>query len=836
MPVIITPPPNGQSVPRKDPAPLSPGESPGGKAPSQLQLPFSAPGRAPGPKAEGCRFLCQMFALLVSSPQRRNYLLACAQAGLPISKDEAIALTQWWKEAVLDARVPLTKDSPEILIHIANQGIWKDVTLDFCLSSITSSNTFDELCDRRLITMLSKQTGCDREFLLFLAVTTAFLAADRRTEEEVSPLARDLLMLSLRELGLPAGWTYIRPDLRAQTGELRRLLVLSLSCALYAVYPQRIINLASNHGAAREIFLGGLRIIQAEFPDGLADAVWMQNQLLLALNESWCELAQALMDHRIPGFSGTLDQLFEMPVFSPCFTSHGGDLLRCDQNAALRVFVYGEQAGKSTLLRMVQLCCMLAHPFFTGLLPTCPRLCSIASSLKLRDDGYFPLPLSCAGGLESDGDPLVLAAEQLVRSLHLADTRLVEAVRDLCRQQCREGRVLLLVDDWDQAGRSMQDKLLHLDRSIHILATSSQPSRSQLRILNAAFQCWYITAFSPEGRRALIARLADQALPHRREEIRAWVTRLPANRYLSLFSDTHARLLRVLEEPEGQWSEMLVRCVKLELDRLDDADGRTDGFFQCLALCVLERRWQDTARGASDADLQRNPDVILCNLMDLPFYRSHFPEQVDPERIWAQASSRQVLVCPADVPQGYRFKNRLFCYSLAADGYLELLLGRREDGEDLLARFNRLSPEAFSYVIPLLMDRLCGARPEESGYRSEELLQAVCRLCQCVAAYALAQEESWQIRHCCQTIADLLQGTFHPNLLCLSQLRWEDPNQRLLWRARQLLLRAYLYLYGPAARSSEERGLPTPIQLLGNPMERLIFQEECPHAFLYPEF
>lgn len=808
-----------------------------------------------GPKSAGFRFLCRLFAAVSTDPDTQKMLYKCAHQRTCLEKDPAVELVMNWLFflPLIQGKLKIAKDSSALYLQRTLDDLHKsrndkgDLN-KYCTlvppqygSASEQWEKYTDICKRPLVQMFHKQTGATQKFLDFLAISFALSVGTSNSnfcfgKDQI----RKLLQLCLQQLGMPI--SYLLPeelDDRPQEDDgqytkLQEYLAVCLDQALYAVYPQQSKNLASCQQAAQQVFQNEYcRIDAEEDPDGLVRELVDRNCSIENLRKEWKQICRKLRVHQTSHFSGYLESVYEVPAFVPVSPETRTGVLYCDEQATLKRFIYGCQAGKSSFLRIVALCCMASHPFFNGFIEDDTGIfSSISRKLMFDASAYFPLLLDCRSISTDCTDPVAEAIRQFCGTLEAQSKHLSHSQRELyhqlvhqlCTQQLMEGQLLLLVDNWDQAPDKLREALYHPDEGLHVLIVSDQCRKSEMRKMSDNYMCWKITELTTEGKQNLISKAAKNPNDYQQLLVR--------NRYLDLFTDTPARLLLLLSYDGDSWDSMLTGEINSQLERLDMSSHFVDHFFHQLARGLLENHWMDSVRNSLDAESYRDWDVIPGRLPSQSLFRNDpFCDHQQANRIWEQACQDQILVCAADVPRGFRFKNPMFCYSLAADAYLEILQEKREADRSVTHSLCRLSPLHFSYVIVLLINRLCGTCSDDYGYRSEHVLDVLHTLCQSIAGYVLSLTDMDDAVHCCRALADILGGQYQENLLS-AQINTADFRRKGgVYHSRQILLRSYTYLYHATKCCHAPLVLPLPAQLIRPDQEELWFRRYYPQAF-----
>lgn len=816
---------------------------------------FEEPAQVLGPKATGFRFLCQLFAAVSTDPDTQKMLYKCANRLTCVEKDQAVDLVMNWLYFLprIQSKLKLTEDSSAQYLQLILDDLHKSRNdkknlNKYCalvppnFGSLSDQwAEYIKICRRPLVQMFHTQTGATQKYLDFLALSFALSVGTsdnnfRFGKDQI----RKVLQLCLQQLGMPIG--YLLPqelddrpqDDDGQYTKLQEYLAVCLDQALYAVYPQRSENLSSCQQKAQQAFQDEYCLIEAEDdPDGLIRELVDRNCSVENLRKEWKLICHRLRTHQTGHFSGYLESMYEVPVFVPVAPETQTGVLCCDEQGSLKRFIYGSQVGKSTFLRIVMLCCMASHPFFSGFIEDDGgAFDSISRTLMLDASCYFPLLLDCRSVGSDCADPVCEAIRQFCRTLDAQSKYLLsyqqklhhQLVHQLCTQQLMDGQLLLLVDNWDQAPAKLREALYRPDGQLHVLIVSDQCRKSEMRKMSDSYMCWKITGLTSEGKQHLIRKAAKDPSNYQRL--------LARNRCLDLFADTPARLLMLLSYDGNSWDSMLTREISSQLERLDMPGHSVDHFFHQLARGLLENRWIDPVRNTLDAEFYRDWDVIPGRLPSQALFRNDpFFDHRLANQIWEQACQGQILICAADVPRGFRFKNPMFCYSLAVDAYLELLLEETATDGSVTYSLRRLSPLHFSYVIVLLINRLCGIGPDDYGYRSEHVLDVLHTLCQSIAGYVLSLTDMDDAVHCCWALADILSGQYHENLLS-TQINTADFRRKGgVYHSRQILLRSYTYLYHATTYCHAPFELPLPAQLIRSDQETSWFSKYYPQAF-----
>lgn len=775
-----------------------------------MPIPTAVPAaqEATGTKVHGFRLICRLFAAVTTDLSLKQYLLRRAQDGSPLDTEAAVSLIENLLALLppVAARFRTQEGSAAHTLLSTLQDYPLDNTgLDLLYNNYCSSvptryddgpklTEFRNNLNRVLKAILTQQKGGGRDFMIFLALCFPLNAGrtDSRFSFEQAQLT-EVLRVCLREFDLPVGFGKLPepdPDTLHHpscTGDIHELLTVALGLSLQAAFPQKATNLVSGREKARKAFLKYCEDNKSSDPDSLLYRLMAYNDRLENLRINWNTCLSQHRTHSALAFRGDLDQIYEIPGLQPLGRTPFNQIMGTDLGASpLKVLLIGSQVGKSTLLKMAELCCVRSHEFFRIPMENAKAFDRIASWLGIRRGGYFPLLLHCAQASANDRDPVAAAVEQFLRELreltHNASIPMEELNRslllDLCRHQLAEERLLILADDWDLAPEALHQALMQPDPHLGVILTATHPMQDELRALETrAFARWVIDPFAGRDRQSYLDRIAPE--PELVDGL------LEKNRCLRIFCDTHQRIQELAVCRDGDWDRLVSQSISRKLELLAEQDYDTVSFFRRLALCSVEHRWNDMTVGASRSDLRRDPNNIPSNLFGREFYRRHFADLESARRIWEQATRRSLIVCHADVPSAYRFENPLLRYSLAADGYLELL--QSGQGEGLVARLSRLEPEDFSYVAVLTMERLCGV--EDESVLTDREKHSVLELAMAIAGYVMSLETPAQAQLCRWALEDILCGAYRANLLADPEL-----NPGLLRRSRSTLLRCLHHL------------------------------------------
>lgn len=818
---------------------------------------------ADGKKIEGFAFLCRLFAAMSRDPIVRKMLHNCADKAKGLEKDDALDLASNWLDNFLPPiqdKLDTRRESSARYLQRILQGVWgksaagnkhcnsvpsKYNAADMSKQSEAEWNNYRQISRRPLVAMFHEQTGSSQPFLEFLAISIALsLGRHDRNFCLEKEAVREILQLCLRKLELPLGYA-IPEDFEVRTEDedggvtkLQEYVAVCLYQTLYALYPQRMLNLASGLEKSAKIFVEKYCVTESqELPGELVYTLVERNEDVKNLRKEWVVAYENVRKYKSEHFKGNVEEIYEMPLFVPASGHADTGILHRDEHAVMRRFVYSGEEGKSTFLQVVALCCMAQHPFFFGQMQgDMEAFDAIAAKLSLDASAYFPLALDCRKADRQSTDPIAEAVRQLCEKLDPNDRYRYAGgvnpknllVKQICFQQLKEGRLLLLVDHWDQAPMGLREAIYGADNRCHILIAASKCRQSEMRKM-PGFSFWKIQGFSRDSKLRFVSKVSKQP--------EYYCGLLKSNRCLELFADTPARLLQVVTDADQQWDAM----IRLEISRqmecldipVDDVNYDVEQFFSQLALGSLEGLWQEPSRGASDADFYRGPDVIPGNLMrNALYHKGIFTNREWATQIWEQACGQQILVCAADAPMGFRFKNQIFRYSLAADAYWNSLQAGPEIGESTIARMCRLSPYHFSFVVVLLVNRICGIGVDAQGDCSDKNMDLLYRLCQGIAGYVLSLTEMEEAVHCCQALADILGGQYARNMLSACMNPDAFFSKRSVCQSRQILLRSYAYLFNATYQHHGALELPEPVRFIRTDQEIAWFRQYYPQALV----
>lgn len=764
-------------------------------------------------RTQGIRFLCCLFSEAVSQEDlaTRQYLRTCADKGNALSERTATDLAASWLEYIHRSvgKLPATRRAQALLnaMHgsAGDENRYCNLIPPEKNSDDRAWNDYHNICRAPLVDLLCLQSDGSREYLDFLALSFALSIGETNQKFSMEyDHIRQILLLCLQQLDMPIGFS-LPEDLsvwcRENDGtcsELREYLAVCLAQALYVVFPPSTQDPLTSRERAQADLCDQYWLPEiGKHPNGLARELWERNQAIAALRDEWGEAYQRLRRCRIGRFDGNLEQVFELPLFGSVPEGYiKNQILYCDKQAILKQFLYGGQVGKSTLLQIVALCSAARHPFFSEHVPDpSGKLGALAQKLSMDTALYFPLLLDCEIADENSTDPLSEAVRQLCISLDaeksLKNPRQqvlqCQLAQQLCEQQIRDKHLLLLIDNWDQAPAGIRNAVYNSGNEFHILVVSSQYRRSEIPKMRDFSFC-KIHELKKESQKRLLDRFADKPEFYRDMLERKW--------YLKPFGETLSGMLLLLSQQGDTWDDMISREIDRQLERLEAPLYMSSRFFRKLAVSSLEGIWSDPARGATAADSHRAADVIPGNLMKNSLYYSGVFQNVDQaKQIWDQACSRRVLVCSADVPSGFQFKNTIFRYSLAADAYCDLLLEGSESAGNAVVRLCRLSPEDFSRVFVLMANRLCANQPVNSECDNGPVPEALHTLCRCIDMYVLSLTDVRGAENCCRALADILSGSCGRNLLSAATGEERLSGEHTLYKSRLILLRSYTYLY-----------------------------------------
>lgn len=813
-----------------------------------LNMAISASTKTTAHQIAGFQFLCRLFEAVSEDRSTQYELRLHADRATGLSENAAIDLaTSWLREHLPEIRNQQTSAD-----HI--QGILNSIHCNHSDGNKLFSliPAFEGSCDKDwedytatcrqpLVNMLHLQSGSNEKFLDFLALGFALSVGTKTPKFRLQhDQVRQVLQLCLRQLDMPLGFALpAHSDLQfvGATGsctELQEYLAVCLAQALYAVYSPCKGDLFRSRDKVKSDFC--TKYCQSErhsHPNSLVRRLWVRNEALQVLRENFSHVYQKFRVFQIGRFSGYLEQVFQAPSFVTVSDYISTDILFCDKNATLKQFIYGGQVGKSTFLRMVALCCVALHPFFSGLITDDQGMFEVISrQLSLDAEHYFPLLLDCTCVEESSTNPISEAIRQLCITLDAENPALPpwqrelqhRLLRDICDQQFREQRLLLLIDNWDHAPEGIRNWIYTAENGFHILIASNHRRHAEMRKMDGFSYC-RIREFSASYKNQLIERFADTPLYYH--------NLLAKNRYLNMFTETPAGLFQMLAQDQHDWDTMITQEICRQMDLLEIPSHVACQFFHQLALGSLEGLWTDPSRGASDADYCRETYIIPGNLMkNSQYYEGIFPDREQAAQIWELVCRRQILVCAADVPIGYQFKNPLIRYSLAADAYRDALLRAPDLRCSSITGLWRLSPTDFSYVIVLLMSRICSADPNIGGCCSDQTLDVLHALCQCIAGYVLSLTDMDEAVPCCQALADILGGSYCRNLLSACTGADDFSYKHSLCQSRLTLLRSYAYIYHAAYNCHAPLKLPEPGYFIRSRQEKDWFRRNYPQAFL----
>lgn len=812
-----------------------------------INMALSEFSRTVATETEGFRFLCRLFAAVSVDRSTQYELLLHADQAAGLSNDAAMDLsTSWLREHLPGIRIkqPSADHIQSLLdgIHGKPGGGNQLFSLIPALEGSLDQHweKYTETCRPSLVDMLHSQSNSSRDFLDFLALGFALSAGTSTPKFRLQhDQIRQVLQLCLMQIDMPLSFALPdhldlqSPDTTGCCTELQEFLAVCVAHALYAVYSPRKEDPFRSRNTVKSDFFTKYCQTGSHRPDSLVSTLWARSEALQVLRGNFSQMYRKLRTFRIGHFSGPIEQVFQVPSFVTVSDYISTDILFCDKNATLKQFFYGGQVGKSTFLRMIMLCCVARHPFFSGLITDDHgRFDTISHQLSLNAEHYFPLLLDCLRADESSTDPISEAIRQLCIALDAENPSSPPCQRelqhrllsDICDQQLREQRLLLLIDNWDHAPAGIRNGIYHAENAFHILIASNHRRHAEMRKMDGFNYCM-IREFSATYKKQLIDHIASNP-PY-------YHNLLKKNRYLNMFTETPAGLFQLLNQKQDAWDAMITREISCQMEQLEMPGDAVRQFFHQLALSSLEGLWKDPSRGASDADHYRSSHIIPGNLMKNSQYCAGiFPNREKATLIWEQTCRRQVLVCAADVPSGYQFKNPLFRYSLAADAYRSALLGEPERRGNSLIGLSRLSPTDFSYVIVLLMSRICSPASAADGRCSNHTQDVLHTLCQCIAGYVLSLTDMDEAVPCCQALADILSGSYSRNLLSACTGADDSPHKHSLCQSRLILLRCYAYLYHATYSCHAPRKLPKPEVFIRSQMEKYWFRHYYPYAFV----
>lgn len=749
----------------------------------------------------GFQFLCNILCIIYKTPQKKSELFSAIHEGAPLSKEHTAELLLDWVR--FSARTKEDSQFCQTLLKLLSNYYGKELDASSYFYDIDYFSVADseKKLKAKFNNIFVNQNGPLPDMLAGLAVTLTFRIGYQGnpqfyigTSEVRQILTEALSILEISHIEFISDKCFELTDGKP-SAVLTNLFIISLFGALRSVYPHKQTQKDSNILIGKDAVT---KFIYAKESSLLTDSLKQVDEAATICEAMWSAYYEKTKEVLFPNnLHLQLTSFYHIPDFEPMANSHK-DILRCDKGFMIRSIVIGNKGcGKTLLTNAIVNTCLHSSNEETKIYQ------EYCSKLGLESNHYLPLVLHC------DQIPPDTPIEQM-DILNIALLQLTQLVRttryqnylkhwpecqkmilEYCQQKAKNSTLLLIIDDFSSLDSQYYEAFLSRLRQLgdydfprlHILITSQRLPQSLMRHFGNYNQV-EIAPLSICLERT-IEQLSHLGVSYR--EFKTYQKLLRKNRYIVKYLNSPAHLIKLLNYPFDDYfdiEELLTLTIDEQLEQhsgslVSEADCRE--FLTILAVNIAENKGVRHSR--SHMDCQSIPMNItskryLTNLKD------SFQE---PESIWKYIRDKMILICPSNSINSFMFSNQLFYYSLVADYYLELLT--HTNAEPLLCRFNYMSCEDFSYIIVILMKRLCQKEHYQDSLENNISEYNRKLLIQSIAAYVISCDELTDICQCLMALHDIL---YHPTIKSVFTHHEENTSRKRLWN---ILIRTYQECY-----------------------------------------
>ena len=718
---------------------------------------------------QGFRFLCTIFRILYRTAEKKMSLLSFAEEGMPLSKEQTSSLLEDWVS--FSCKAGHQKERTQWLEELLQQYYGAEIraaSYFYDIDNFLSADSEKKL-KNKFWNIFVSQNGPLPDTLAGIAMTLT-LAMGYQGDRQFFlgwREARQILTRSLFVLGI--SHAEFLPDscfafAHGQPPEdFAQLFFLSLFGALKSVYPHKQAQKQSNIEAGRRAID---QFLFESAPTVLVESLKRVEEAAAICSDMWKALREVCEEVCFPnGKRLKLKEFYTVPRFEPIERSIQS-ILACDKGFMIRSMVAGSQGCGKTMLTKAVVCACQAGEFSddAGVYE------SYALKLGMERCRYLPLPLAC-DRIGSDvsfetADLIDIALEQLVQLVRATPYRgclehwseYHAMILEYCRQKARDASLLLIIDEFSALSSKDYDSFLARLRTfgtelfprLHVLLTTERLSRFLMHQFDG-YNKAEITPLSENPLRT-IGSLCRLGVAQRSFE--TYQTLFEQNRYVVEYVNSPAHLVKLISYPfEGSFEidPLLELTMEEQLEQHSGASVQTCDcreFLTILAVSIAEKK--GVRQGRTHIDSQSIP-MNITSKKYLDQLRDSFE---NPELVWQFIRDHMILICPGSSINSFMFRNRLFYYSLVADYYLELL--SQKGASAFLDRFNYLSSEDFSYLIVMLVKRLCRRDGYEDNLAQPIEEYDVKLLVQSIAAYIISRDDPTDMYQCLTALEDLV--------------------------------------------------------------------------------